>query len=251
MSRVAIISDIHANREALDAVLADIPDVEARYCLGDVVGYGPDPAYCVERIAESSIPCILGNHDEGLVQESSLEWFNAPARKALEWQRKQLDDSHLDWLRELPRSLIAQGVTFVHGAPPDSNRTYIEPTGRGAAEAMSGVKTSVCAVGHTHVPVLLAQEARLWVLHRRDWTPVLYGDRNITVSVNGRRPILLNAGSVGQPRDGIPLASYVLVDLASRCIEFRRVPYDIESVQAKMRRVPLPEFLSERLEIGI
>lgn len=251
MHRIAIISDIHANREALDAVLADIPDVDALYCLGDVVGYGPDPVYCIERLAEAGMPCILGNHDEGLVQEGQLDWFNAPARKALQWQRAQLDESHLTWLASLPRSLVVDDMTLVHGAPPDSNRTYIEPDGKGTAEAMADVTTSFCAVGHTHVPVLLLQEARLWLLYRRNWTPVLYGDRNIVMSLRRRCPVLVNVGSVGQPRDGIPLAAYALIDREQRRFEFRRVEYDIESVQQKMYRAGLPEFLGARLSIGV
>lgn len=219
--RIGVISDIHANLVALDAVFDDMPAVERVVHAGDVVGYNPWPAACVAALRERSIPSVVGNHDRAAVGATTFR-FNPAATAGIEHAREELGPDGREWLAGLPTELaVADGrVRVVHGHPDDPDRyTYpeeFEPGMLGSAD--------VLVTGHTHV-----QGARTF-------------DEGVVV----------NPGSVGQPRDGDPRAAYAVVDIDAEppAVEERRVPYEIDRVVARIRDVGLPERSAERLYVG-
>lgn len=231
MNMIAVISDIHSNLEALEAVLEDIEHhhVERILCVGDVVGYGANPNECCNIIRQFEIPCVLGNHDFVAVTGKLLEWFNPYARKALEWTKRKLTRENQMFLAELPRRLVLDidgiKIGLVHGSPWDELFEYVRPTVSESTlkKFLKEVGCSVLALGHTHVP--FAKEVKTG--------------------------IIFNPGSVGQPRDGIPLASYALFDIETRKVRIKRVNYDVETAAMKIKEAGLPDFLWERLYDGI
>ncbi len=239
---ILIISDIHANLTALDAVLADAGEVEAIWCLGDVVGYGPDPNECVARVrALPNLLCLLGNHDAAAIGQISLETFNPEARYSIEWLQSQLTPESLGYLNARPTRQIMGDVTLVHGSPRSPIYEYLLDAFM-ASQNFSHFETDFCFVGHTHLPVVFhapngAQLARLTV-----------PKANTGLRLYPRA--ILNPGSVGQPRDRDPRAAYALFDPEGRTWEHRRVHYDIEAVQERMTAAALPERHIHRLEIG-
>jgi predicted phosphodiesterase len=264
MPRLAIISDIHANGAALDAVLRDIAavGVERTFCLGDVVGYGPDPAYCVERMIELQVPCVLGNHDEGMLglpdDQSRVGDFNYAALFVLLWQHKQLERKHLQWLAAAPMAIRHGDLLIVHGAPPADNSTYLDFRVEPVTRLMRLTDARACTVGHTHKPGLaigepIAQfdEAGKPAPAGHEWRIVTLGYTGETVTLKPEQRVLFNPGSVGQPRDANPQAAYAVIDPDARVLEFRRVTYDVKSTQDKMRRAGLPDWLADRLALGL
>jgi diadenosine tetraphosphatase ApaH/serine/threonine PP2A family protein phosphatase len=240
--RVAVLSDIHSNLRALEAVLASIGSVDAIWQLGDVVGYGPDPEAVVWRLRESGAIGIKGNHDAAAVGDLSVEDFNADARAAIEWTRARLNEEARAYLAALPEMLVPDGFDFTlaHGSPRDPIWEYLTDT-RAARENLSAFATTYCLVGHTHVPLILRQRR----IHME----------GLAVNAEGRlrldeRRAILNPGSVGQPRDGDPGASYMLVDTAAGFATWQRVRYDIEATQAAMLEAGLPPRLARRLSFG-
>jgi predicted phosphodiesterase len=263
--RVAVLSDIHANLVALDAVLADAGPLDAVWHLGDVVGYGPDPNGVVRRLRDVAAVGVRGNHDAAAVGGSEIEWFNPDARKAMEWTRLQLDDGTRAWLTDLPERRSEAGIELVHGSPRQPLWEYILSPGSARAN-LDRLEGSLGLHGHTHVPVL-------WRDVEGGVELVRGADTN-ELRLDARRG-LLNPGSVGQPRDGIPTASYLLLDLPDRpageagtataatattpataatsvgaTVTWRRAGYDIAAVQRAMRAARLPTFLVRRLELG-
>jgi putative phosphoesterase len=217
--QVAVVSDIHANKVALDAVSDDLPPVDAIVCAGDVVGYNPWSAACLDIIRDRSIPTVMGNHDRAVATGTEFR-FNSMAGAGVEHARAQLDDDAIAWLAERPdtRTVFDGRVKLVHGHPDDPDRyTYPDEF----AASMLGDE-DVLVMGHTHIQ---AHE----------------------VFDEG---IVLNPGSVGQPRDGDPRAAYALLDLAEMSVEERRVEYDIDAVMAAVREAGLPERIGERLYDG-
>ena len=252
--RVAVLSDIHSNLPALDAVLAHAGAVDAVWHLGDVVGYGPDPDGVVGRLADIGAAGVLGNHDAAALGGPEIEWFNPEARAAVEWTRDTIAGATRAWLDGLPERLVLDSLTLVHGSPRDPLREYITSLGS-ARENLDDLGTPLGLHGHTHVPIAFVEDGgRLGVLGPRDGT---------VLRLEGRRA-LLNPGSVGQPRDGDPRASYLVLELAEPAadggptgtgvadlvIRWHRVAYDIGEVQDAMRAVGLPRRLVDRLEIG-
>jgi diadenosine tetraphosphatase ApaH/serine/threonine PP2A family protein phosphatase len=238
--RIAVLSDIHSNLVALDAVLAHAGTVDAVWQLGDVVGYGPDPDGVVARLAEIGAVGVLGNHDAAALGGPEIDWFNPDARSAVAWTRDTIADATRTWLAALPPVAEIDGVTLVHGSPRDPLREYVTDGGA-AAENLAELPTRLGWHGHTHVPVAwLADSDRVTA-----WAPGL----SLTLDVGGRRA-LLNPGSVGQPRDGDPRASYAILDPEADAITWHRVAYDIAAVQDAMRVVGLPTRLIERLAYG-
>ncbi|HET9681635.1 MAG TPA: metallophosphoesterase family protein [Candidatus Limnocylindrales bacterium] len=238
--RVAILSDIHANLVALDAVLAAAGPVDAVWHLGDVVGYGPDPNGVVRRLEEIGAIGVRGNHDAAAVGGSEIEWFNPDARRAMEWTREVLAPDARAWLEALPERRTEAGVELVHGSLRQPIWEYVTSTSTAGAslDLMAG---ALALHGHTHVPVAwLDVEGEVELLRRRD------GD----VLELGARRALVNPGSVGQPRDGTPTASSLLLDPEAGRMEWRRAAYDIGAVQQAMRDARLPTFLVERLVSG-
>ena len=238
--RVAVLSDIHSNIVALDAVLLHAGDVDTIWHLGDVVGYGPEPDAVVARLSERKATGVRGNHDAAAIGGDEIEWFNADARAAAEWTREAMTTATRRWLGELPERLEIDDLTLVHGSPRDPMREYITD-GRIAADNIELLGTRHGLHGHTHVPVAwIATPDRVALVHARDTTALELGaDRT-----------LLNPGSVGQPRDGDPRAAYLVLDLELGRVTWHRVEYEIAPVQAAIRAVGLPGRLAARLAVG-
>ncbi|HJP88473.1 MAG TPA: metallophosphoesterase family protein [Candidatus Limnocylindrales bacterium] len=241
--RIALISDIHSNLPALDAVLAAAGEVDAIWHLGDVVGYGPDPDGVVARLQELGAVGVRGNHDAAAVGGSEIDWFNPDARRAMEWTRSTISEATLAWLTALPKRRRETGCDLVHGSPREPLWEYIT-TSAVARENLTfmGATISLCLHGHTHVPVAWLEDGKGVELVR--------GKRGRRLELDGRRA-LLNPGSVGQPRDGDPDASFAILDLEAGAFEWHRAPYDIRAVQAAMKAAGLPGSLASRLGAGL
>jgi diadenosine tetraphosphatase ApaH/serine/threonine PP2A family protein phosphatase len=238
--RIAVLSDIHSNLVALDAVLAHAGDVDAIWQLGDVVGYGPDPDGVVARLVEVGAIGVLGNHDAAALGGSEIDWFNSDARAAAAWTRDTIGESTRRWLGGLPPQLEIDGVGLVHGSPRDPLREYITDH-LVAEENLAELPSRLGLHGHTHVPIAWIAAGDRIEVWPPGWTAAL--------ALDGRRA-LLNPGSVGQPRDGDPRASYAILDPDADTMTWHRVPYDIAAVQAEMRAVGLPLRLIDRLAVG-
>ncbi len=242
--KVLILSDIHANLEALEAVLADAEgDFERIWFLGDAVGYGPDPGPCMDLLRQLEPEFWLaGNHDWAALGRIDLSTFNPEARYAAEWTGEQLDAEQRARLEALEPRLDRRDLDLclVHGSPRHPIWEYILDAGV-AAECFADFETDACLFGHTHVPVIYEEGV--------DGAARLPHEVGSAVDLKGLR-FLANPGSVGQPRDGDPRASYALFDLEARSWELRRVEYEIEAVQAKIRAAGLPERLAARLDFG-
>jgi len=238
--RVAVLSDIHANLAALDAVLAAMPSVDEVWQLGDVVGYGPEPDAVVERLRDIGARGVRGNHDAAAIGGPEIEQFNVDARHAMEWTRATIGDQTHAWLSALPERLEREGFTLVHGSPRDPIWEYVTsvPVARAGMAAM---QTAGGLHGHTHVPVAyLEEDGRLETMSPGTGSRLVIGSRRS----------LLNPGSVGQPRDGIPAASWLLLDTSIGEVTWQRTAYDVAAVQAAMTAHGLPARLVQRLSYG-
>jgi diadenosine tetraphosphatase ApaH/serine/threonine PP2A family protein phosphatase len=239
--RIAVLSDIHANLVALDAVLAAIGPVDAVWQLGDVVGYGPEPDGVVARLREVGTIGVRGNHDAAAVGGPEIEYFNRDARQAMEWTRATIGPDTRAWLAGLPERRIEGEFTLVHGSPRDPIWEYIT-SGPVARRNLETLNTPYALHGHTHLPsVFRDDDGRLELLSPSDGS---------SLTLDGRH-LLANPGSVGQPRDGDPRASALVLDIERRQLAWQRVPYDIAATQAAMRQRKLPERLIERLDHGL
>lgn len=245
--RLLVLSDIHANLTALEAALAAAAGSWERVvCLGDVVGYGPDPNEVTSLIRELGATTIRGNHDKAVTDLMATDDFNPVAKAAVNWSRSQLSNENLDWLAALPQGpREAEGVVLVHGAFQDEDEYVFTPS-----QALEGLLDSTLPVtfyGHTHHQGGFSyQDSLLEVLqlHPRD------GEERSALRIESDKRYLLNPGSIGQPRDGDPRAGFAIADLQHGVVEFWRIPYDIEKVQERMRRAKLPEPLALRLTVG-
>ncbi len=241
--RVLIISDIHANLTAFETVLEDARDQwDYVWCLGDVVGYGPDPNECVELLCSMPHLCLAGNHDWAALGRLDIRTFNPDARKAVNWTRETLTPENTHYLEDLPTTFVIGDYTLAHGSPREPVWEYIlEPLI--AALNFPHFETPYCLVGHTHQPVIYEQIAD------DGETQVVMPSYRQQRQLNGHRQII-NPGSVGQPRDQNPDAAYALLDVENKTWEHRRVPYDIAAVQQRMRNYDMPDRLVIRLEHG-
>ncbi|MFC2023818.1 metallophosphoesterase family protein [Chloroflexota bacterium] len=242
--RCLVLSDIHSNLEAFEAVLNDAGAVDQIWCMGDVVGYGPDPNACVELLRSKPHVCVAGNHDWGTLGKIDLGDFNQDARNANLWNREQLTAESLEFLEGVPEKKIEGTFTLVHGSPCHPIWEYIVYAST-AVENFDCFDTSFCLVGHTHTPAIFRKNGEG---DPEPCEPVLV-EPGVPISL-GLERMILNPGSVGQPRDGDPRASYVLLDLEALTVEHRRVPYPIEQTQAKMMSHDLPMRLVLRLSHG-
>lgn len=239
--RTAVISDIHGNLEALNQVLKDIARarVHSVICLGDCVGYGPEPEEVVQVIRDRGIPFILGNHELGLVDSSYLSWFNPPTRTSLRITRKLLSEESLKYFKSLPTILLDRGCRFVHGFPPNSITTYLyEVPDAEILRILKGLPERICFIGHTHDLHLLAAEG-----DRLTYLPFQRGILPLRPGVK----YLINVGSVGQPRDGNNQAKYVIWDDETSALQLRYVPYDIVKTAEKILGLDFPEYNARRL----
>jgi diadenosine tetraphosphatase ApaH/serine/threonine PP2A family protein phosphatase len=238
--RLAVLSDIHANLAALEAVRDDMPELDEVWALGDIVGYGPQPNEVIAALQEMGARSVMGNHDGAAIGQVDVSWFNPDAARAIEWTGQVIDDNARAYLATLPEVRRDGELTAVHGSPRDPTWEYI--TGQDVASAnLSSFDTRICLHGHTHVPIVFrAGEGAVEVVSVTPGAPVSIRD--------GR--LLLNPGSVGQPRDGDPASSYAVIDTEAGNAEFHRVSYDIDRTQRLMRDVGLPVRLVERLRYG-
>jgi len=247
VTRRAIISDIHGNLEALTSVLEDIEreNVDEIFCLGDVIGYGPNPRECIDHCCKFELT-LLGNHDNGALFDP--DGFSSGAEKAIFWTRQQLEDPTIegaaerwDFLAKLPRTYRTEPFMFVHGSPRSPLNEYVFPEdvyNTRKIERIFGFIHQYCFQGHTHVPGVFTENCRFYA-------PQEIGNK---YSLNEQK-VMVNVGSVGQPRDGDPRSSYVIVD--DKEIEFRRIEYTPEVTQAKIHAEPgLDNFLGDRLIEG-
>jgi predicted phosphodiesterase len=249
--RYAVLSDIHGNLEALTAVmdrLASEP-VDQCLCLGDVMGYGADPAACLERLQACGAVVVAGNHDVACVGKLDLGWFNEAAKAAVMWTRDQLSFTELDCLRRFPLTTTVGPFTLVHGTLRHPERfEYLVDVAQ-AVDTMVACRTLMCLVGHTHLPCIVEYDRT----HRR-LTRILTGSDEVgSVTYHDDADTwryVVNPGSVGQPRDGDPRACYAIVDTARKHVTVHRVSYDVASAQRKIRQAGLPDFLAERLAVG-
>lgn len=232
--RIAFISDIHSNLEALTGVLKTIEhlDVGQIWCLGDIVGYGPFPGACVDMVRERCTVVLKGNHEAGTLSELPPAHFNEHGRIAVRWTKDQLTGEQSSYLKSLPPATVLNGITVAHATPhlPDTWRYIL--SWKDAREAFVGLSTEICFIGHTHVPVIVGENGSLNTFGR--------GTRYI-----------VNVGSVGQPRDGNPKASFGLFDSERWTYENVRVSYDVEKTAASLMAAGLPDYLAQRLFLGV
>jgi len=244
--RYLIISDIHANVTALDAVLADAEgQFEKIWCLGDVVGYGPHPNECVERLNEYDHLCIAGNHDWAALDKLDVDEFNSNARFAALWTRKQLTPDSKTYLDNLPLHLLEEEVfTLVHGSPRHPIWEYILYP-KIAQVNFEHFETTYCLVGHTHNPVVFAEGETPGAMCQ-----IMPVEPGLHVQKLNARRLIINPGSVGQPRDGDPRAAYALLNTETMELQIKRVAYDIIAVQELMKAYNFPPKLWNRLAFG-
>jgi diadenosine tetraphosphatase ApaH/serine/threonine PP2A family protein phosphatase len=237
----AIISDVHGNIESLQRALSLIPDDDTVLCLGDIVGYGPNPNECVRMIRDRAKAAVLGNHDLAALENFGVEYFNDAARAAIAWTQGVLDEESRAWLNGLSYELRYPDFLMVHGAPVDYFEYILDK--RAAAKAFSLTDAPLVFIGHTHIAEYWEQEPDGTVNHRHMQQG---GD---VVLTEGRRYII-DVGSVGQPRDLNPEASFVRYDPATRRVQWVRYEYPIGDVQTKIHAAHLPDYLAMRLETG-
>ncbi len=236
-----MLSDIHGNLPALEAVLAALRPYDAIWQLGDVVGYGPQPDEVVARLAQEKAVGVRGNHDAAALGELETDSFNDDARTAVEWTAATIAPETRAWLSALPQREERDDYTLVHGSPRDPTWEYVFSTGI-ARDNMASFDSRHCLVGHTHIPIVFREvSAGVEAVEPQEGLPV---------SVGAER-LIANPGSVGQPRDGDPRSSAMLIDTETRSLEWHRVPYPIEVVQKMMLAQRLPARLSARLSYGL
>lgn len=242
--RYAFISDIHANLEALEAVFEDIDsqDISEVICLGDIVGYGANPNECVDLVKRQCPTTLLGNHDAAAVEILSTQHFNIHAKIAIEWTTQNLRRDVKNTLADLPLKSTSNILTLVHATPYEPNMWYYITSLEEAAFNFQFFDTQVCLVGHTHIPIIIVLDDQ----------KELYVHQDITIRLNdipGSR-LLVNVGSVGQPRDRNPKSCYGIFDTDTTEFFYRRVAYNLDKTQQKMKKIKMPEFLISRLEDG-
>ena len=239
--RTAVVGDIHANLDALEAVLEDARSegVTDWLCVGDVVGYNACPNECVETVRALGCPVVCGNHDHYCGYDESLADFHPIAAAVVEWTRSRLDPANAAWLRSLPYSVVEHGVTLVHATLDEPERWGYVFEAVDADPSFFYQATQLCFHGHTHVPA---------VFEKRGGTVSRFPPGDVKLEFGCK--YFVNVGSVGQPRDADRRASYCIYDSEDRTIRFRRVAYDVAAAQARIRGAGLPERLAKRLEIG-
>jgi len=242
--RYAIFGDIHSNLTALVAVLNDIKrrgGVERMWCLGDVVGYGPEPHECIELLRQTDHIGVAGNHDWAAIGKIDTSAFNPDAAAANHWTAKQLSATDIEYLEKLPLVAVEGDFTLVHGSPREPIWEYVL-SGQSAGENIAYFQTPYCLVGHSHIPVVFRCQ--------KNGACSAGSFPTDTVLILGKGRLIINPGSVGQPRNGDPRASYAIYDDEAKSIEPRRIVYDIRSTQEKMARAGLPRYLADRLSYG-
>ena len=243
--RYAIIADIHANLAAFTAVVDDIEHregVEEIWCLGDIVGYGPDPHQCLELLRQRNHLCVAGNHDLAATGQIDTSEFNPDATAACHWAEQQLNPEDIEYLNSLPLVIHRNNFTLVHGSPRNPVWEYLCSVGN-ARENFAYFTSQFCLVGHSHIPLVFEYN------ETGDCSLSEYPTDTILTLTENR--LIINPGGVGQPRDSDPRASYAIYDSEVKSITHCRVPYDIEATQARMVKYSLPKHLVTRLSHGV
>ncbi len=242
--RYAILADIHGNLEALTAVLGDIEQqggADELWCLGDIVGYGPEPSACIEMLKHCQHVGVAGNHDLAAIGKLDASFFNPLAAAAIAWTTRQLSAADNHYLERLPLTLEKGDFLLVHGGPAEPALEYIMSTSI-ANRNLAFFSNRYCLVGHTHAPAIFKEEEDGTCVSGR-FTPAVG-------LVLGQNRMIINPGAVGQPRDGDPRAAYAIYDTEGRIIRQHRVGYNVTATQRKMMKAGLPVGLSSRLEKG-
>ena len=243
--RYALIADIHANLAAFTAVLDDIEHrggVEELWCLGDVVGYGPDPNQCIELLRRHNHVCVAGNHDLAAIGKLDTAEFNPDAALAVRWTAQKLGPAESQYLESLPSVIEKEDFTLVHGSPREPIWEYLISISS-AKENFAYFSSPFCLVGHSHVPLVFKSDEASTC----SFIPLA---TSIGLAL-GKSRLIINPGGVGQPRDGDPRASYAIYDSEAGIVRLYRVPYDINATQNKMVRQNLPIRLAIRLGQGV
>ncbi len=232
--RIAVISDIHSNLTALQRTfeVIDRLSVDRVYCLGDIVGYGPSPNECIQIVQERCSAVVKGNHDSGAIDELPLDHFNIYGKSAIRWTRTHLTQANVEYLRGLPMLRVVDDITLAHASPlnpEDWRYIFAWPD---AERCFMAFSTRICFIGHTHIPVIVGE------------------DGSVNTFRDGLR-YLINVGSVGQARDGNPRISFGLLDTTAATFEVMRVDYNIETTASAILAARLPDYLAQRLFLGI
>jgi diadenosine tetraphosphatase ApaH/serine/threonine PP2A family protein phosphatase len=234
--RVAIISDIHSNLEALQKTLEIIDEkkVEEIVCLGDLVGYGASPNECVELTRKRASRILLGNHDQAAFDLSQTEHFNRHARTAAYWTNQTLTQENLEYLKSLPFQHVIDDLTFVHASPRDPEQWEYVFSAHEAKTNFESFQTRICFVGHTHIPGVFPEDLKMQ-----------------KSKVTRENRYIINVGSVGQPRDGNWKLSFGIFDTSAWTYDLIRSEYDVQAASEKIVAADLPRFLADRLLVGI
>jgi len=239
--KIAVISDIHGNAAAFREVLKDMEGTGAStvYCLGDNIGYGPEPEEVIKLLKKNDIPSVIGNHELAISRPEFLEWFNPIARVSLEKTRELLSPGALEYIEELPFFLTEHNCRFVHGFPPDSATEYLfEVPGQRVLNTLDHLQEQLCFIGHTHELLLVSHNGG--DIFKR---PL----RQETITLDPGSKYIINVGSVGQPRDGTNFAKYVIFDDKAFELEVRFVAYNVTETIDKIFQTGLPEQHAWRL----
>jgi len=242
--RIAIISDIHSNLPALEAVLENLKSrsIDKYYCLGDIIGYAAQPKECLKIMREIVDETVFGNHEYAILYPEHIRTFNSSAREGIEYSRKSLGDDDMEWLRTLQPHMILPPLTISHGSLRDFEEYVVDATI--ARLSLEMQKTNLLVIGHTHYP-----EGYIYDVETRTARSMDLFVEGEVILESGKR-YLLNAGSVGQPRDGDPRACYCIFDTATFKFELIRVEYDIDKAANTIIEAHLPEMLARRLYAG-
>ncbi len=244
--RAAVLSDIHSNRQALEAVLAAVEEtgVEEVWCLGDMVGYGADPDACTALVRERCSTCLAGNHDLAVLGALDIATFSEGAAAAVEWTRRNVSQETLDFLASLDPAGSREGVGLFHASPRDPVWEYVLSTDQAEA-GFEAMEERIGLIGHSHIALFFVQPPSAQLGYARG---AQAGDGGGVELAEGEW--LLNPGSVGQPRDGDPRAAWLELDTEAWTARWHRVDYDIEAAATAIRAAGLPETLAERLGVG-
>ena len=239
--KTAIISDVHANLEALSSCLRSIErnDVDNVVCLGDLVGYAANPSECISKVRRVCTHVVAGNHDHAAAGVSDISYFNEYARRAVLWTMNQISDDDIEYLKNLPFMHTTEQYTLVHGSPRRPDEWDYVLTLEQAKRQFEGFETPVCFIGHSHIPGAFESDGKT----------VASIDYNFLRIVPGRQ-YLYNVGSVGQPRDSDPRSAYAIYDDSLQTVSLVRVSYDVDKAQKKIRDAELPAMLADRLSVG-
>jgi predicted phosphodiesterase len=243
--KIGIISDIHGNAEALKVVLNELKNVDRIVCLGDIVGYGADPEYCIKKMRKIEIPCVKGNHESAVTGELDLSYFNDDARRAAEWTKKRLKEQDIIYLSTLSKKItIYKNILGVHGSPRQPLWEYVLDK-QTAEEIFKDFDFQIYFIGHSHIAGYFS------FYHKNEALQYFIASYGVDIFIRHDHSYIINCGSVGQPRDGNPRASFVIFDTAKFVVHIKRIDYPVHKTQEKINRANLPQFLAERLALGI